>query len=215
LSFSSIDNLIGGAAGDTFAFQTGGRLSGKIDGGGGTNALDYAAYQGDILVDLLLNTASLVGQGVFNMSNVTGSQGNDLIVGDATTTSLVGGTGRNVLIGGGGTETITGGGGFNLLIGAKPVDNSNLTTLAGLQALMQYWDNTNATTLDQLVNPLKSKKGVTFNGQLLMLNSRTLQDDNAADSLIGGSGANWFIRDKEDTINNGQGPGPKDRLLVI
>jgi autotransporter-associated beta strand protein len=212
ISFASIQNLTGGASSDAFHFQTGGSLSGQIDGGGGSNTLDYSAYQGDILVDLLLDTASLVGQGVFNLANVIGSQGNDLIVGDANTTSLVGGTGRNVLIGGGGTETITGGGGFNLLIGGKTAYD---TSLAALQDLMQYWDNPNATTLDSLVNPLKSKKGVTVNGQVLMLNSTTVQDDNAADSLIGGSGANWFIRDKEDTIDNGNGPGPNDRLTVI
>jgi Ca2+-binding RTX toxin-like protein len=181
--------------------------------GAGLNALDYSAYQGDILVDLVLSTASLVGGGAFNMANVTGSRGNDLIVGDAATTSLVGGTDRNVLIGGGGTETITGGGGFNLLLGTRTAYDTNL---AALQALMTYWDNPNATTLDQLVNPLKSKKGVTVNGQLLMLNSTTLQPDHAADSLIGGSGSNWFIRDKDgDTINNGSGPGPNDRVTVI
>jgi hypothetical protein len=212
VSFASIQNLTGGAGNDTFQFQTGGSLAGKIDGGGGTNALDYSAYQGTILVDLLLNNASLIGQGVFNMANVTGSQGNSLIVGDAATTALTGGTGRNVLIGGGGTETITGGGGFNLLIGGSTIYDRNLTALQDLQ---QYWDNPNATTLDQLVNPLKSKKGVVVNGRLLMLNSSTVHDDNAVDRLIGGSGANWFIKDKEDTINNGNGPGPNDRLTVI
>jgi hypothetical protein len=212
ISFASIQNLIGGAGNDTFQFQTGGSVVGSINGGGGTNTLDYTAYVGNILVDLLLNNASLVGQGVSNVANVNGSQGNSLIVGDANTTALTGGTGRNVLIGGGGTETITGGGGFNLLIGGSTIYDSNLTALQDLQ---QYWDNPNATTLDQLVNPLKSKKGVVVNGQLLMLNSSTVHDDNAVDRLIGGSGANWFIKDKEDTINNGNGPGPNDRLLVI
>jgi hypothetical protein len=210
VAFSNVQNLIGGSAGNAFQFHTGGSVTGSINGGGGTNTLDYSAYQWDILVDLLLNTASLVGQGVFNMANVTGSQGNSLIVGDANTTALTGGTGRNVLIGGGGTETITGGGGFNLLIGGKTVYDTNL---AALQALQVYWDNPNATTLDQLVNPLK--KGVTVNGQFLVLNKTTVQDDNAVDKLIGGRGPNWFIKDKEDTINNGSGPGPNDRLLVI
>jgi hypothetical protein len=215
VAFTGMESLIGGSAGNTFQFHTGGSLAGTINGGGGTNTLDYSAYQGDILVDLLLNNANLVGQGVSNMANVIGSQGNSLIVGDANTTSLVGGTGRNVLIGGGGTETITGGGGFNLLIGGKTVYDSGANALAALQALQQYWDNPRATTLDSLVTPLKSKKGVTVNGQVLMLNSSTVQDDNAVDSLLGGGGANWFIRDKEDTINNGSGPGKNDRLLVI
>jgi hypothetical protein len=197
LSFSAMQNLVGGSAGDTFAFRSGGSLAGKIDGGGGTNALDYSAYRGDVVVDLLLNSASLVGGGVFNLANVTGSQGNSLIVGDASTTSLVGGTGRNILIGGGGTETITGGGGFNLLIGGKTAYDTNL---AALQDLMQYWDNPAITTFNQLVNPLLSRKGVTVNGQVLMLNKSTVQDDTAVDTLVAGGGATWFIKDREDVI---------------
>jgi hypothetical protein len=210
--FSSFENLTGGSGSDTFAFGPGASLSGTIDGGGGSNTLDYSAYSGDILVDLLLHSASLVGKGVFNVANVHGSHGNDLLVGDANANVLIGGTGRNVLIGDGGSDTITGGSGFNLLIGGTTVYDANL---AALQALMQYWDDPNATTLDQLVNPLKSKKGVTVNGLVLMLNSTTVQNDAAADSLRGSSGPNWFIRDKDDVINNGNGPGPNDRVTVI
>jgi Ca2+-binding RTX toxin-like protein len=197
VKFVSVQNLTGGAGNDTFQFQGGGSLAGKIDGGGGTNALDYYAYQGDILVDLLLNSASLVGGGVFNMANVVGSQGNSLVVGDASTTSLVGGTGRNILIGGGGTETITGGGGFNLLIGGKTAYDTNLIAL---QDLMQYWDNPAVTSLSQLVNPLLRRTGVMVNGLTLMLNKNTVQDDNAVDTLVAGGGATWFINDKEDII---------------
>jgi hypothetical protein len=210
VAFSGVQNLTGGSAGNTFQFHTGGSLSGTLNGGGGTNTLDYTAYKGDILVDLLLHTASLVGQGVANIANVTGSQGNNLLVGDGNANVLVGGTGRNVLIGDGGSDTLTGGGGFNLLIGGiTSYDNQ----LSALRDLMQYWDNPQATTLDQLVNPLK--KGVTVNGQFLVLNKTTVQNDNAPDSLFGGSAANWFIIDKDDTVNNGNGPGPNDRLTVI
>jgi hypothetical protein len=210
LSFSSVQTLIGGAAADTFAFHTGGSLGGTLNGGGGTNTLDYTAYQGNILVDLLLHTASLVGQGISNIANVTGSNGNSLMVGDANPNVLVGGTGRNVIIGDGGSDKITGGAGFNLLIGGI---TSYDTTPAALQALQVYWDNPNVTTLDGLVNPLK--KGVTVNGQFLVFNKTTVQNDNTPDSVVGGSAPNWFIADNDDTINNGIGPGPKDRLLRI
>jgi hypothetical protein len=211
-TFSGFENLTGGSSDDTFAFHSGASLSGTLDGGGGVNALDDSAYQGDVLVDLLLHTASLVGRGAYNVANVRGSQGNDLIVGDANANVLIGGTGRNVLIGGGGSDTITGGGGFNLLIGGTTAYDANL---AALRALMQDWDDPTTTALDQLVNPLKSKKGVTVDGLLLMLNSTTVQSDNAADSLLGGSGLNWFIKDKADIIDNGTGPGANDRLSVI
>ena len=223
ISFASMANLTGGASTDAFQFvmtsatpiqpATFGSLTGQIDGGGGVNTLDYSAYQGDTLVDLLLHNASLVGQGVSSIANVTGSRGNDLIVGDANPNVLVGGTGRNVIVGDGGADTITGGGGFNLLIGGITSYDNNLLAL---QDLMQYWDDPAATTLDQLVNPLKSKNGVTVNGQLLMISKVTVQNDNAADSLIAGSGANWFVAGSDgDTINNGTGPGPNDRLTRI
>jgi hypothetical protein len=218
VAFSGVQNLIGGSAGNTFAFHTGGSLAGTLNGGGGTNTLDYTAYQGDILVDLLLHTASLVGQGVSNVANVYGSQGNDLIVGDAGLNVLVGGTLRNVIIGDGGPDTITGGGGFNLLIGGITSYDSGPNALQALQALQLYWDNPSATILDSLVNPLR--KGVTYNGQFLIFNKTTVRTDNAADTLTGGSGTSaptWFIEDKDgDTIDHGAGPRPNiDRLLVI
>jgi hypothetical protein len=213
VSFSGMQNLLGGTANDTFGFQTGGSLSGTLKGGGGNDTLDYSAYRGDILVDLLLNTAGLIGQGAYNIANVTGSRGNDLIVGDGNANVLTGGTGRNVIIGEGGSNTITGGGSFNLLIGGTTIYDGNLPAL---EALMQYWDNPAATSLDQLVNPLKSKNGVTVNGQSLVFNKTTVQTNNAADSLIGGGGLNWFITDKDgDTINNGNGPGSNDRRMMI
>jgi hypothetical protein len=219
VTFTGIQSLLGGTANDSFQFQTGGSISGTLDGGGGTNTLDYSAYVGNILVDLLLGTATGVNGGATysesNIQNVNGSHGNDLIVGDANANVLTGGTGRNVIIGDGGGNTITGGGGFNLLIGAT---TSYDGSLPALQALMLYWDNPAATTLDQLVNPLKSKTGVTVNGQVLIFNKTTVQTNNSADKLTGGSGPNWFIVDKDgDTITSGgsSGPTPNDRLLVI
>jgi hypothetical protein len=210
VAFAGVQNLTGGAANDTFQFHTGGSLAGSINGGGGTNTLDYTAYQGNILVDLLLHTASLVGQGVSNVANVNGSNGNSLIVGDANANVLVGGTGRNVIIGDVGSDKITGGAGFNLLIGGI---TSYDTTPAALQALQVYWDNPNVTTLDGLVNPLK--KGVTVNGQFLVVNKTTVQNDNAPDSLISSGGPTWFIADKDDTLDNGTPIRKIDRLLLI
>jgi hypothetical protein len=166
------------------------------------------------MADLFLGNAS-VGGGIKNIQNLTGSQGNDVLVGDANANVLIGGTGRNVIIGDGGTDTIRGGGGYNLLIGGTTSYDANL---AALKALMQYWDNPNVANtgaLDQLVNPLKSKNGVTVNGQVLVLNKTTVQNDNARDYLFGGTGQNWFIRDADDVINNGSGPGLNDRVTVI
>jgi hypothetical protein len=42
LTFSGFQNLVGGTADDTFQFGPNGSISGSVDGGGGTNALDYS-----------------------------------------------------------------------------------------------------------------------------------------------------------------------------
>src|SRR5262249_23474979 len=96
-TFGNFQSITGAAGHDTFAFQTGGRLTGAIDGGGGVNTLTYAAYTGDVIVDLLVHSATGVDGGVYNVQNVTGSNGNSMLVGDANPNVLVGGTGRNVL----------------------------------------------------------------------------------------------------------------------
>ena len=73
--------------------------------------------------------------GVFNVQNVTGSNGNSMLVGDANPNVLVGGTGRNVLIGGGGADYLTGGGQDNLLIGDATTWDADLTALRAILAI--------------------------------------------------------------------------------
>jgi hypothetical protein len=209
LTFTSIQNPIGGSGNDTFAFNTGGRLAGTLDGGGGTNTLDYSAYVGDITVNMQLGAATGVAGGISNIANVTGSQGNDLIVGDANANVLIGGSGRNIIIGGGGSDTITGGGDDNILIGGTTVWDTNA---AALNAIMQQWTNT-SLAFDQRVNALR--KGIVAGGQTYALNRSTVRADSSPDSLIGGGGQNWFFVDKDDTINNGAGPGPNDRMTRV
>jgi hypothetical protein len=209
IDFSAIGNLVGGRGADTFRFQKGGQLSGRLDGGGGTNALDYSAYTGDVTVDLALNLASLVAGGVFHIQNVTGSIGNDLLVGDANANVLIGGTGRNVIIGGGGPDQIIGGGGDNLLIGGTTSCDTNL---AALDAIFQVWDDP-TLSFDQRVKELS--KGIQVNGQFVVLNKTTVQADGATDSLEGGGELNWFFADAANLINDGNGPDPNDRFTRI
>jgi hypothetical protein len=209
IGFSSIQNLVGGAGNDAFAFGTFGSLSGKIDGAGGTNTLDYSAYVGNVAVDMPLKIATGVIGGINHIQNVIGSIGNDLIVGDANPHVFIGGTGRNIIIGGAGSDQITGGGGDNILIGGTTIWDANLTALS---ALFQAWTNTNVG-FDQRVNALR--QGIVAGGHTYALNSSTVHADNSPDSLIGGPGNNWFFIDFDDVINNGSGPGPNDRVTHV
>jgi Ca2+-binding RTX toxin-like protein len=210
MQFANVQNLVGGTANDIFGFQTGGNLSGTINGGGGNDTLDYSGYGGDVSVNLRLGTASQVQAGISNIQNVTGSIGNDLIVGDGNTNMLKGGTGRSIIIGGDGGDQIIGGGGDNILIDGTTVWDANPIAL---QAIMQEW--TNATLgFDQRVNALR--KGITVGGKTYALNTSTVSADSGTpDSLIGGGGQNWFFFDIITEINNGAGPGPNDRATKI
>jgi hypothetical protein len=81
ISFSAIHNLTGGAAADTFALHTGGSISGTIDGGGGTNTLDYSAQTGPVTVNLGAGTASGIDGTFANIGNFVGSAGSDTVIG--------------------------------------------------------------------------------------------------------------------------------------
>jgi Ca2+-binding RTX toxin-like protein len=93
IHFSSVENLTGGGANDTFQFADGKGVSGTIDGGGGENTLDYSAYTSPVVVNLNSekvkvdgtvwdpHSATGVGEGIVNILNVTGGTGNDILIG--------------------------------------------------------------------------------------------------------------------------------------
>jgi Ca2+-binding RTX toxin-like protein len=210
VSFTGFQDLTGSAGADTFVFQQGGSVAGVVDGGGGVNALDYSHYTGDVRVDLALGVASLVHQGaaggVLHIANVTGSVGNDLLVGDANANVLIGGTGRNLLIGGAGADSLTGGGGENILIAGYTSYDQNL---AALNAIFAEW--TSADSLDVRMHDIRQGGGLNGNSILNPIatgtHPATVFDDGAADQLFDGAGLSWFfVHRPGDQINNGAGP---------
>jgi len=81
--FSGVGNLVGGSAADDFVFDSGGSLSGNIDGKDGGNALDFTADPGQGIVLTAegaiggfdgtdTNTSTLAGQ-FSNISEIVGS----------------------------------------------------------------------------------------------------------------------------------------------
>ena len=84
-----IENLEGGIDDDTFLFADGMGVKGTIDGGGGTNRLDYSAYTSANSVTVNLGSGGATGaSGVTNIQSITGGAGsNDTLIGpDADST---------------------------------------------------------------------------------------------------------------------------------
>jgi hypothetical protein len=211
-TFGNFQSITGGAGNDTFAFVTGGHLTGAIDGGGGVNTLTYAAYTGDVLVDLLIHSATGVDGGVSNVQNVTGSNGNSLLVGDANPNVLLGGTGRNVLIGDAGADSLTGGGQDNILIGDSTVWDANLTAL---RAIFAEWTRTDLSFEQRLAHLISvGQNDGRLNGSYV-LNNKTVISDGAVDTLTGGSpGAlDWFFVTLMEDIYHPH--NPRDHITVL
>ena len=78
-SFSAFQNLKGGADNDVFAFATGGSLDGNIDGGPGSNSLDYSADASPATVNLQTGQATGLGGTFTNIQNFTGNSAATLV----------------------------------------------------------------------------------------------------------------------------------------
>src|SRR5262249_31899196 len=142
------------------------------------------------------------------IANATGSQGNDILVGDANANILRGGSGRNLIIGGGGADQLFGGGGDNIQIGGTTAYDGNLTAPLAIMKEVRRTDR----TFHKRVNDLMT--GTGLNGPYVLnvdptLGPVTVFDDGAADVLNAGGALDWFfIHKKDDVINNRQ-PGDK------
>jgi hypothetical protein len=197
----SLATVIGDGGNETFAFQDlPANMQLTLDGGGGTNTLDYSQYVGDVTVDLPLGVATGLA-GITNIQNVTGSQGNDLIVGDANPNVLIGGTGRNILIGGAGSDTLTGSvNQDNMLIGGTTLWDTNLSDL---MLIMIEWLRTDLNFDERMSDISSGGVGIpnsVLTGTGVALNNTTVFHDNVPDTLIepitNTTGRYWFFIDK-------------------
>ena len=101
--------LNGNGGNDTFVFHNSTNLTGHIDGGLGTDTLDYSAVTINVTVNLATGSATGVNSGainsVVNVENFTGGSGTNTIYGDAGNNILVGGSSNDNFYGGLGDDT--------------------------------------------------------------------------------------------------------------
>jgi hypothetical protein len=200
ISFTGVQNLLGGSGADTFAFGPGGGLSGTIDGGGGVNTLDYSGYGGSLLVDLPLGLASLVGRGIRNIRNVVGGRGNAILVGNGDNT-LRGGTGRNLLIAGGRASVLVGNKGEDILIGGATAFDTRVNALL---AIMAEWARPGLAYTVRVNHLLR---GGGLNRGFLLTGS-TVHSNRGGNTLLGGPALDLFFgRKNRDHTDQRSGLG--------
>lgn len=132
LTGSYLDNTLNGRHGDDILrgqdgndTLIGGIGNDQMYGDDGIDTLSYAGSAGDIRIDLLLHTASggeAEGDTFYDMENVTGGRGNDVLTGDAGANVLNGERGDDILYGGEGGDTLIGGAGADQMYGDGGID---------------------------------------------------------------------------------------------
>jgi hypothetical protein len=206
VSFSNVENLVGGTAVDTFVFGAVGGLS-NISGGGAPAGqgdwLDYTAATTAVSANLATGKVSGVTGTASGIQNVFGgnfgntltgnAQGNILIGGDAADT-IIGGGGRSILIGGKGADTITGGADDDILIGGYTSYGSAWHE-AELMDLLARWQSA-----DSYATRVADIRG----GYHPLALGTTVFDDGAADRVSGAGGMDWFFVGANDSLPDRQ-----------
>jgi hypothetical protein len=189
LSFTAMQNLLGGADADTFVFADSAGVSGSIDGGGGVNTFDYSAYLSNVLVNLQTSTATGIDGGIANIQNVIGGNSGpagsyNILVGNGGNI-LTGGNGRrNLLIAGSSASQLIGGNDDDIVIGGTTAYDTE-ANMASLQAIMAYW--TGADDYLTRVNNLTTGNGVP------LLDATTVKSNGGGNTLLGGDGLDLFF----------------------
>jgi Ca2+-binding RTX toxin-like protein len=205
VTFANVPNLRGGPASsaDTFHFNDKAAITGSIQGAGSPfqpATLDYSKYTSLVTVDLKLNLAQAGGinTSVVNIQNVTGGQGNNILVGNGNNV-LTGGSGRDLLISGGGNSTLQSGSGEAILIGAHYIFDTNL---AALDAILAEWSRPipYAARVHDLIF------GGGLNGPFV-LNTATVFPQPGSTRLTSGLGLDFLIRDGGDVLTHAPRPG--------
>jgi Ca2+-binding RTX toxin-like protein len=202
---------IEGAAGDDMLSVDGPASASAFEGGEGVDTIDFGAASGGVSVDLKAGTVG--GQGSLMLKaveNVTGSPGDDEIVGDEQANVLAGGDGDDVIDGGGEADTLLGGDGRDTVSFASSnkavqVDLKKGTAEgAGADTLDGFEDVEGSRKADAIrgdgsENTLDGSKGID-----------RVRGGNGDDDLLGAEGNDLLFGEKGNDVL--QGETGKDQL---
>jgi hypothetical protein len=138
ISFSNVDTLTGGTKNDTFLFtSTAAKIDGAIDGGPGSNVLNYSSFSAPVTVNLTIGAIA-----DFSSIIATNGQSNTLIgFGGPNTWKITGGYSGNI----NGTLSFNG---FNKLTGGSSDDTFVMTKGVNFAGIIDGGDITSINTLD-------------------------------------------------------------------
>jgi Ca2+-binding RTX toxin-like protein len=164
-----------------------------IEGGGGSDTVDYAP---GAAVSVNLQAGTATGQGsdsLANVENVIGSSNNDSLTGDANANTLNGGLGNDVLVGRGGDDVLSGGPGTDD-VGYQASQAPVVVDLGSGTATGEGFD---------LLSGIEDVVGSNY--------SDTLTGDNADNVLSGGAGSDTLVGGGgNDTLVGGNGSDTVD-----
>jgi Ca2+-binding RTX toxin-like protein len=193
---SDVEQLVGGSGNDRFAFSNGAVLAGgagTIDGGAGSDSLDYSAYTTALTVNLATATATGTAS-VSNVENVTGGSASDTLTGDATANHLAGGDGDDTLTGDTGGDTLDGGAGSDLVAETRDADFT--VTDISLDIGLEATDRLVAVERVNLAGGTSANRvdARAFTG------AATLRGAAGNDTLLGGPGNDSFRGGPDDDL---------------
>jgi hypothetical protein len=182
-----LPTTINAGAGDDLIRMRGGPVASalSINGEGGTNRLGYSVYTTGVYINLKTGAGTDVTS-FSGIQNLTGGQGNDIIIGDDNANSLIGQGGRDLLVGAGGEDALEGGGGEDLLIGGSTIYDEDDAELRDIRA---------AWTRDL---PYRDRISLLS----ALLNPDTISDDESVNTLTGGAGLDWFFANPIDVVTD-------------
>jgi Ca2+-binding RTX toxin-like protein len=222
-SFSGFESLVGGTGTDTFRPAEGVTYLGTMDGGAGIDKLDYVTFNAMVYANLATGVATGIS-GVTNVENLTGGNGNDTLVGNASDNVISGGNGDDILLGGAGNDTLSGNNGRDLVIGGSGSDivhgnigedilvagftafaneSNGTVNETALNSIMAEWTRTDLGYAARISHVIGSSTGGLNGGYFL--NTLTVFDDGAVDTLFGETGLDWFLGSGNDDINETSG----------
>ena len=119
MNFVATENLRGGDGDDTFRFAVLGGVSGRIDGSGGSDTLDYSAFTTTVIVHMILGQATGT-YGIAAIENAIGGSGGDFFTGDGEDNIFLGNGGNDYLATRDGDDVAVGGDGDDTIFDTTP-----------------------------------------------------------------------------------------------